>query len=1063
MNKQFGGERLAKICPPRLVEAVARERAFGELDRKLAHAVAWLSAAPGSGKTTLAAAYAKARQRPLIWYQVDRGDEDVASFFHYLEHALEGRRAGRSRPLPRFVPELRSDLAGFARRFAREAWARLPASALIVFDNVHEAPAPAFGQVLAALLEELPEGVSAIAISRAAPGPQFVDLLGRRRIVVLDPNALRFNLGEAVRLLASHRLPRTQIARMQKETQGWAAGLILMSESGKAAPGGAPGQTRERLFAYFATQVVDRLPVGWQTFLMATAALPKVTAAMGNSLTRTKDGAAILDGLHRHNLFVDRRAEPDAIYQYHPLFREFLAERARTRWSAVRRTAVARRAAHLAQANGWFEDAIALFHEAGDSEGAAQLLESWAPVLLAQGRAETVEHWIGTLPESILDARPSLWLQLGHARIQRDEIAARESFQRAYAASTRRGDDRAATLAACAALETIFTSFRDWSGVDLWTAGVREHFPRVSQWPRSLDRLRAYSGLLLALMMSADRDDSEAERVVKVLVRLLGDESIDVNDRLRAAALIVDTCAQLPNRRAIFASVDPIARSLAEHPGSSPLLQARYFLNSADEASFESDAQAAQARIDRARALIERHGWRHKAFVLACRSARVAFYRRDLSACDARLAEVDRHTEPGNVPQQTLRSVLHYHRDLLKGDVASALEHARTALRSGETQLPSGYVSLLLQMLAFAQMASGHFEAAGATLERSMGMATGFAARRQCVTRELAFAAARLDQVPNPSLEAGLALARSIGDRDFLLDLPDLFRKVCLEALRRGIETRFVTEVIASRRMAPPDPNEPAWPWPVRVRMLGDFSLHRGTEPVASRGKTSRRLLDLLKVIIASGRRQVPAAYAIATLWPELEGDQAKAAFNVALHRLRKLIGVPEAVVLDGGTLALSPEHVWVDAFAFEHYATQAEVLFSKRHIVEAERSARVAMELYGGHFLHSGDDAPWQFVQRERLSAMYTRVATVAGQYYLDAGRAKDAQRVFEHASDLEPLAEEVHRKLMLALVAQGEPAEALRVYRRCREMLSIVLGVRPSPETERIRKAVQGETRDR
>jgi DNA-binding SARP family transcriptional activator len=40
-----------------------------------------------------------------------------------------------------------------------------------------------------------------------------------------------------------------------------------------------------------------------------------------------------------------------------------------------------------------------------------------------------------------------------------------------------------------------------------------------------------------------------------------------------------------------------------------------------------------------------------------------------------------------------------------------------------------------------------------------------------------------------------------------------------------------------------------------------------------------------------------------------------------------------------------------------------------------------------------------------------------------------------------------------MIAYRERGEPAEALNVYRRCRHMLSVVLGAKPSAETEAIR----------
>ena len=37
-----------------------------------------------------------------------------------------------------------------------------------------------------------------------------------------------------------------------------------------------------------------------------------------------------------------------------------------------------------------------------------------------------------------------------------------------------------------------------------------------------------------------------------------------------------------------------------------------------------------------------------------------------------------------------------------------------------------------------------------------------------------------------------------------------------------------------------------------------------------------------------------------------------------------------------------------------------------------------------------------------------------------------------------------------MTCLQAEGRRAEALEVFRRCRQMLSITLGIAPAPETE-------------
>src|SRR5512139_2171212 len=71
---------LAKITPPRLHDVLARTRLFEALDAALQRPVAWLSAQPGAGKTTLVATYLQARARRALWYQVDDGDADAASF-----------------------------------------------------------------------------------------------------------------------------------------------------------------------------------------------------------------------------------------------------------------------------------------------------------------------------------------------------------------------------------------------------------------------------------------------------------------------------------------------------------------------------------------------------------------------------------------------------------------------------------------------------------------------------------------------------------------------------------------------------------------------------------------------------------------------------------------------------------------------------------------------------------------------------------------------------------------------------------------------------------------------
>lgn len=73
---------ISKITRPRISKLYLRKRLFRSLDAACKKPVVWGSGLAGSGKTSLVAQYLDHHRTPSIWYQMDEGDSDLATFFY---------------------------------------------------------------------------------------------------------------------------------------------------------------------------------------------------------------------------------------------------------------------------------------------------------------------------------------------------------------------------------------------------------------------------------------------------------------------------------------------------------------------------------------------------------------------------------------------------------------------------------------------------------------------------------------------------------------------------------------------------------------------------------------------------------------------------------------------------------------------------------------------------------------------------------------------------------------------------------------------------------------------
>jgi DNA-binding SARP family transcriptional activator len=244
----------------------------------------------------------------------------------------------------------------------------------------------------------------------------------------------------------------------------------------------------------------------------------------------------------------------------------------------------------------------------------------------------------------------------------------------------------------------------------------------------------------------------------------------------------------------------------------------------------------------------------------------------------------------------------------------------------------------------------------------------------------------------------------------------------------RGVETlagaRLNTARLVGSRAARRKPSQPSIDWrctmgksvPARiiVRTMGRFEITVDGATPGSRRKPPYRPLGMLKVLVANGGCAVSESVVIDALWPDLDGDHAHDARQVALHRLRKLLGSNDAIAVSNGRMFIDEEQVWVDALALEG--------LSRIPVPGGNpERAEIALNLYKGVFLAQEIDAPWTVRMRECLRAKFVNVISKAATELEKARRYSTAASLYERGLAVDDLEGVLHAGLVRCLKKAG------------------------------------------
>ena len=405
-----------KLCiPPPRSSWIARSRLVKQMDEGFARKLTLISAPAGFGKTTLLVDWVHTRNIPVAWFSMDKNDIEPLHFLTYVilglqtlktatgNAALTMLQSPQPPPMEAILINLINDVI------------RIPTDFALVLDDYHLVDAKPIHDLIAFLLENLPEPMHMIIATRSDPPLPLARVRSQNQLAELRAADLSFRVDETARLFDQSldiHLSAEDIQMLETRTEGWAAGLQLaaLSLQGRKDPSdfikGFKGDNRY-IVDYLTEEVLSRQSENLHDFLLQTSILERLSGPLCDAVTQQDNSGQVLDNLEKANLFVIPLDDQRYWYRYHHLFADLLTQRLNIQQRDLV-PELHRRASQWLAHNGFKNEAVDHALVANDNDYAAQLMEEIAEIDWDRSRESRLLHWFKKLPDEHIDANPKL-------------------------------------------------------------------------------------------------------------------------------------------------------------------------------------------------------------------------------------------------------------------------------------------------------------------------------------------------------------------------------------------------------------------------------------------------------------------------------------------------------------------------------------------------------------------------------------------------------------------------------------------------------------------------------
>jgi DNA-binding SARP family transcriptional activator/ABC-type branched-subunit amino acid transport system substrate-binding protein len=221
------------------------------------------------------------------------------------------------------------------------------------------------------------------------------------------------------------------------------------------------------------------------------------------------------------------------------------------------------------------------------------------------------------------------------------------------------------------------------------------------------------------------------------------------------------------------------------------------------------------------------------------------------------------------------------------------------------------------------------------------------------------------------------------------------------------------------------------------------------------------RQRGVLVLLLLNANEVVPADRLIDELWGDDPPQDASAALQAHVSRLRKLLepernGEPRVIRTVPAGYLIEVRDDDVDLLRFQALVAGARARLNGGDASGAAATLRKALAMWRGRPLADLENEPFARDPIRELDEMWLEAVELRIDADLATGRHADLVRELSALARRYPLREPIHRQLMLALYRSGRQAEALEAYGDLRRTLVEELGLEPSRELRALQEAM-------